>query len=182
MTRPSRIDWVALAAVEVAARVLRLCGQIQPAYRLWDFAPPDYALNTLVRNVRRVVEALIPACFGFAVVGFARVLREPTPDRGPLFHQPGVTACAAIVAAFAAGSVNTAVWMVRLFEGGEQWLTPSASMVINLATRHVSTCVLAAWAFLACGGLCSSGRNWVNWLGCVLGVLLIGSSVLEWMP
>jgi hypothetical protein len=182
MPKPSWIDVLALAAVIVVAVVLRQCGQIIPAWRPWDFVPPENAFIVVARNVRRVLETLTPSIFGFAVVGFSRVLRQPRPRRILQFRQPGVAACAAIVAALAAGTVNTAVWMVRWFEFGEQWLTPSAGMVINLAARHVSSCVLAAWAFLACGGLWTPGRNWVNRLGCALGILLLVNSVLEWLP
>ena len=43
-------------------------------------------------------------------------------------------------------------------------------------------CVLAVWAFLALVGLWTSGRNWVNWLGCAIGLLTVVNLALRCLP
>jgi hypothetical protein len=182
MQKPSWIDILALAAVIVGAVALRWHCQIELHPRVGNFLPPEKAFINVARNVRHVVEEVTPAVFGFAVVGFARVLREPAPRRRLLFRQPGVAACAAMVAALAAGAVNTAIWAVRRWEFSEAWLNPGPAMAITLGARHLSYCVLAVWAFLAVGGSWTPGRNWVNRLGCVIGSLVVVDSVLRCLP
>ncbi|MGO9466287.1 MAG: hypothetical protein ACLQIB_08230 [Isosphaeraceae bacterium] len=182
MQKPSWVDALALVVVVAVAVVLGEYNPVELHPRFWDFIPPENAFVSGARKLRQFVEALTPASFGFAVVGLARALREPRPSRRLVFRQPGVAACAAIVAAIAAGIVSTSAWIVRWLEFREPWLTPGAGMVIGGAASRVSYCILATWAFLACGGLWAWGRNWVNWLGCALGILLLVNSVLGWLP
>jgi hypothetical protein len=178
MQRLFRIDMLALTAVIAGAAALRFYCQIELHPGVWDFGLADNAFINGARKARHFVEALLPVVFGFAAVGFARVLREPAPNRRLLFRQPGVAACGAIMAAFAAGWVNIAVWAVGRLEFSSQWGTFSAAMVISQGERHLSHCVFAVWAFLAVGGLWTPGRNWVNWLGCTIGSLAAVNSAL----
>jgi hypothetical protein len=182
LRHPSALDVLALATVIVVGLVVSQYSPIGIQPRTWDFSYPGNLFLAGVHKARHALNAAAPVGFGLAVVGFARVLREPRPRRRRLFRQPGVAACAAIAAALAAGAVNTAVWVVRWLEFHEEWLSPRASMFFTLAGRHVSDCVLGAWAFLALGGLWSPGRNWVNRLGWALGVLALVNTVLWCLP
>jgi hypothetical protein len=182
MDRPTRADLLALAAVIVGAAALRAWGRIELYPGHWDFSPPDNTVLQGARLLRRVVEEMTPAVFGFAAVLLAQVIREPAVRRRMMFRQPGVAASAAIVAALAAGMVNTAIWMVRWLEFAESWLTPGPSTVIRLASRYLGPCVLSVWGFLIAGRLWTSQRNWVNGLGLVLGVVAILYSVLWYLP
>jgi hypothetical protein len=180
--RPSWIDVLALVTVIVVGVALGWYSRNKLHRGTWDFVPPRNVFLSGARQARHFLDVATPVGFGLAVVGLARVLREPRSRRRLLLGQPGAAACAALVAALGAGAANTAIWTVRWFEFGEQWATPGAGMFFNLAARNVSYCILAAWAFLAFGGLWTHGRNWVNWLGCALGMLAVAKTVLWCLP
>jgi len=182
MRKPSWIDLLALAAVVVVAWAIIRYYQTDLHPRSSDFVPAENAFLDGARKVRFFLDRVTPACFGLAVVGLVRVFRESRPRRRLMFRQPGVAACAAFAAALAAGAVNMAVWTVRWLEFSEAWLTPGEGMVIALALRQLPYCILAAWAFLAFGGLWTHGRNWVNWLGCAIGIVAIVDLIVEWLP
>jgi hypothetical protein len=178
---PSWLDVVTLAAVVAAVVAFYQCGWVRASPR--HFPSDGNLIVDGLHEARRVLNAVMPVSFGLAIVGFVRVLREPRQLRSLLFRQPGVAACAAMVAALITAGANAALWLVRSIEFQEAWLSNGfLSMVLEIAARHVSFCVLAVWAYLAFGGLWASGRNWVNWVGGTLGVLAILNSVLWCLP
>ena len=182
MRKPSRIDLLALVAVIVGTAAWRWYVPIEWHSGIWESGVLlDDPRSKGVRAVHHVVEWLTPAVFGLAAVGLARALREPMPGRASLFRQPGVAACAAIVAALAAGAMNTAVWTIRWLEFSEPWLTPAPAMLIDQSAWYLGPCVLAVWAFLAVAGVWMPGRNWVNRLGWAIGSLAVVGSVLRWL-
>jgi hypothetical protein len=180
---PSWLDVVTLAAVVAAVVAFYQCGWIRALPRTRVFAPDGNLIIDGLHEARHVLGLVMPVGFALATVGFARALREPKPARRLLFRQPGVAACAAMVAALITAVANTTLWLVRSIEFQEVWLTNGfLSILLEIALRHVSFCVLAVWAYLAFGGLWASGRNWVNWVGGTLGVLAILNSVLWCLP
>jgi hypothetical protein len=178
----SWIDTVTIAAVIIGAIALGWFSEIELHPRAWRSGSPAGGFISGARKVRDLIDDMTPAVFGFAVVGLARALWESDADRRLLFRQPGVAACAAAVAALAAGVMSTAMWAVRCWEFSEPSGSPRLAMVITYAARHLTSSVLVIWAFLALSGLWMRGRNWVNWLGCAIGFLAIVNSALWFLP
>jgi hypothetical protein len=181
LRNPSWLDLVTLAAVVAAVVAFYQCGWIRALPRTRVFAPDGNLIIDGLHETRHVLGLVMPVGFALATVGFARALREPKPARRLLFRQPGVAACAAMVAALITAVANTTLWLVRWIEFQEALPFPVHTL-FEFAARHVSFCVLAVWAYLAFGGLWASGRNWVNWVGGTLGVLAILNSVLWCLP
>jgi hypothetical protein len=186
MTSMQKFSWVDIlalgAAVAGALALKHFCWDAVYHPWAWNFVPTQNAFINGIHKARHIADELTPVVFGFAMVGLARVFREPAPHRRLLFRQPGVAACAAIVAALAAGGARTAIWIVFWFEYSAPWATPSIAMVIDLGARPMGFCVLAVWAFLASVGLWTPGRNWVNWLGCAIGLLTVVNLALRCLP
>jgi hypothetical protein len=181
LRNPSWLDVVTLAAVGASVVVFYQFGWIRALPR--QFPSDGNPILDGLHEARRVLHAVMSVGLGLAVVGFVRVLREPRQARSLLFRQPGVAACAAMVAALMTAGANTALWFVRWIEFQEVWLSNGfLSVLLEIAARHASFCVVAVWAYLAFGGLWASGRNWVNWLGGALGVLALLNSVLWCLP
>jgi hypothetical protein len=183
MQKFSSIDMLTLAAAVAGAMAIKhFCWDAEYHPWAWDFVHTKSAFINGIHTARHIADQLTPVVFGFALVGLARVLREPAPRRRLLFRQPGVAACAAIGAALTSGGVKTAIWIVCSFEFSAPWATPSVALVIDLGARPMGFCVLAVWAFLALVGLWTSGRNWVNWLGCAIGLLTVVNLALRCLP
>jgi hypothetical protein len=181
---PSWLDVIILAAVAAAVVAFYNFGWIRALPRTRVFAPDENAIIDALHEVRHVLSSAMPVGFALAVVGFARVLREPKPARRLLFRQPGVAACAAMVAALIVAAANTTLWLIRWIEFGDEWLPTGfpANILLEIAASHVGYCVIAVWAFLGLGGLCASGLNWVNWLGSALGILAVLLALLWCLP
>lgn len=179
-------DIIALSALTAVLAAFYHYGWID-ASPLTRFVPPGPLDGNIIvdglNKVRRVLDTAMPAFLGLAVLGFVRVLRERRETRRLLLLQPGVAACAALVAALCAAAANAALWLVRWIEHQEQWSSTSFPLaVFRCAEGHGGHCVIAVWAFLALGGLWASGRNWVNRLGGTLGVLVVLKTVLWCLP
>jgi hypothetical protein len=138
-----------------------------------------------MHKARHFLNAATPVGFGLALVALAWVFREPLPRRRRLFLQPGVSACVAFVAALLAGTANGAMWTIRWLEFHEQWLAGSrvtTNVLFSSAQSYLPFCIVAAWVFLALGGLWTQGRNWINRLGIALGVMAVVHSLLWCLP
>jgi hypothetical protein len=179
LRKPSWLDVVTLAAVGAAMVAFYQCGWIRALPR--QFPSDGSLIVDGLHEARRILNAVMTVGFGLAVVGFVRVLREPSQARSLLFRQPGVAACAAMVAALITAGANTTLWLVRWIELQVAMPFP-VDTLFAIAERHVSFCIVAVWTYLALGGLGAPGRNWVNWLGGTLGVLAVLNSVLWCLP
>lgn len=181
---PAWVDVITLAAVITALAAFYQCGWIRTSRLAADFFPHGNILIDGLHDVRHVLRIAMPVILGLAFVGFARALREPRQSRVVMFRQPGVAACAALVAAFFTGGANTLLCVARWVEFREVHGTTgfAVSILFDIAARYVSFCVIAVWVYLAIGGSWAPGRNWVNWLGCTLGVLGVLSAFLWCLP
>jgi hypothetical protein len=182
---PTWLDVIIAGALAAALFTCYQLGWIRTPERTRFFAPDPSPVIAWLHQARHLLSSGTPIVIALAIVGFARVLREPKLERRLLFRQPGVAACAAIVAALFTAGANTALWLVRLLEFQEQWLSngfPDA-ILLDGASRHLSISVIAAWAYLAFGGMWARrGGNWVNWLGGTLGVLAVFNTLLGYVP
>jgi hypothetical protein len=184
LRNPSWLDVITLALVVAALVACYQCGWLRMSTKTRVFLPQGNILIDGLHEFRHILTNAMPVVLGLAVVGFARVLREPRPARVLLFRQPGVAACAAMVAALITAGANTGLWVVRWVEFREEWLSRGfpVSVLFDIAARHVSFCVIAVWVYLAIGGMWAPGRNWVNWLGGTLGVLSVLNAFLWCLP
>ena len=182
---PTWLDVIIAAALAAALFACYQLGWIRTPERTRFFAPDPSSVIAWLHEARHLLSSGIPIGIALAIVGFARVLREPKPARRLLFRQPGVAACAAIVAALITAGANTALWLVRLLEFQEQWLSSGfpVAILLDSASRHLSISVIAAWAYLAFGGMWARrGGNWVNWVGGTLGALAVLNTLLGYVP
>jgi hypothetical protein len=182
---PTWLDWITLAGLAAAFVACFKLGWIRPPTKTPVFELDAISLSARLHDARHTLNSAMPFGIALAIAGFARVLREPKPARRLLFRQPGVAACAAIVAALITAGANTALWLVRWIEFQEQWLSNGfpVSILFDIAARHLSISVIAAWAYLAFGGMWARrGRNWVNWLGGTLGILAVFNTLLWYVP
>ena len=178
---PSRLDVLTLAAVVLAGGAIYACGWTSVLTS--HFSPDESVFIVAFQKGRQIFNSALPVGFGLAIVGVARVLREPRETRRQLFLQPGVAACAAMLAALIVASANMALSLVRWIEFQEQsQLSGFVTALWPIAASHASFSVLAVWIYLALGGLWASGRNWVNWLGGALGVLVVLNALLWCLP
>ena len=178
---PSRLDVVTLAAVVLAGGAIYTFGWTRVLTN--HFPPDENVIIAALRNVRQILNSAMPIGFGLAIAGVARVLREPMEKRRQLFLQPGVAACAAMLAALIVATANMTLSLVRWIEFQEQ-SQPSVFVTAlwPIGASHASFSVLAVWIYLALGRLWASGRNWVNWLGGTLGVLVVLNALLWCLP
>jgi hypothetical protein len=182
---PTWLDWITLAALTAALVACYKVGWITPPRKTPVFESDANSLSARLHDARHILNSATPFGIALAIAGFARVLREPRPARSLLFRQPGVAACAALVAALITAGANTALWLVRWIEFREQWLANGfpVQIVFESTTRHLTICVIAAWAYLAFGGApARAGANWVNWLGGTLGILAVFNTLLWYVP
>jgi hypothetical protein len=177
---PTWHDVIIAGALAAALFACYQLGWIRTPEKTRFFAPDPSSVIAWLHEARHLLSSGTPIGIALAIVGFARVLREPKPARRLLFRQPGVAACAAIVAALITAGANTALWLVRWIEFQEQWLRSGVpvQVLFDISTRHVSISVIAAWAYLGFGGVWARGGNWVNWLGGTLGVLAVFNTLL----
>jgi hypothetical protein len=182
---PTLLDAITLATLGAALVACYKLGWITPPRRTPVFESDANSLSARLHDARHILNSAMPFGIALAIAGFARALREPRPARILLFRQPGVAACAALVAAMITAGANTALWLVRWIEFQEQWLSNGfpAQILFDIAARHVSISVIAAWAYLAFGGMWARpGGNWVNWLGLTLGILAVFNTLLWYVP
>ncbi len=182
---PTWLDWITLAALTAALVACYKLGWITKPRKTPVFESDANSLSARLHDARHILNSATPFGVALAIAGFARVLREPRPARSLLFRQPGVAACAALVAALITAGANTGLWLVRWIEFREQWLSNGFPLQIlsEIVARHVNICVIAAWAYLAFGGIwVRRGGNWVNWLGGTLGVLAVFNTLLWYVP
>ncbi len=182
---PTWLDWIIVAALGAALVACYKVGWITPPRKTPVFESDANSLSARLHDARHFLNCATPFGIAVAIAGFARVLREPRPARCLLFRQPGVAACAAVVAALITAGANTALWLVRWIEFQEQWLSNGFPVQIlsEIVARHVNICVIAAWAYMAFGGIWARrGANWVNWLGGTLGILAVFKTLLWYVP
>ena len=183
LRNPSWLDFITLAAVITALAAFYQCGWIRTSRSAADFFPHGNILIDGLHDVRHVLRIAMPVILGLAFVGFAQRSASRVSASGSV-SPAGVAACAALVAAFFTGGANTLLCVVRWVEFREVHGTTgfAVSILFDIAARHVSFCVIAVWVYLAIGGSWAPGRNWVNWLGCTLGVLGVLSAFLWCLP
>lgn len=181
---PTWLDVIIAAALAAALFACYQLGWIRAHEKTPVFERDPNSISAWLHEARYILSSAMQIGIILAIVGFARVLREPKSARRLLFRQPGVAACAAIVAALITAGANTALWLVRYVEFHDMWLTTGfpVNVLFDLAERHVSISVIAAWAYLAFGGVWARGRNWVNWLGGTLGFLAVLNTLLWYVP
>ena len=180
---PSQLDVLTLAAVVLAGGAIYACGWTSVLTS--HFSPDESVFIVAFQKGRQIFNSALPVGFGLAIVGVARVLREPRETRPTASLQPGVAACAAMVLAalITAGAQTPRLSLVRWIEFQEQsQLSGFVTALWPIAASHASFSVLAVWIYLAFGGLWASGRNWVNWLGGALGVLVVLNALLWCLP
>jgi hypothetical protein len=184
MQGPTKLDAAAIVVVIIGWVVLRQYGWAGGQHPRWDSPSRANIVINGIHKTHYVLTAATSVGFGLAVVGFARVLREPLPRRRSLFLQPGIAACVAFAAALIAGAASSASWIIRGFEFHEAWLagTSATNILFNSALSHLIFCVLAVWAYLAFCGLWTRGRNWVNRMGIALGVMAVIQTLLWCLP